>query len=714
MVQIEENDNAANLGSGNAIYEDQLLGDQNFDNVCVNVSIMTDDEEDEEGCRRPNCGEDILESEDNSEKGDEEEDDDESNKSEGDEHGGNYGSVYYDSDELRSCYSENEKEDGDAPTRKPTHLEKVRCDPDTVIHVFSVGMIFRDREECRHALAKYAIMKKLHVHFVKNHTRRVRAKCYTGCPWVFLANASSQMLIKWQQASFWKLTYRMGQPYIKLIDLQAICRTELHLKVSLTLCKNVKTKLHDDIIAVTKEEYRRLYDYEEEIMVSNRGSSCFVTSTREGEVNRFNRIRIIDMDGCFLKRLCKGQLLCAIGRDGNNQMFPIAWAVVQVENRDNLAWLLRCLKRDLPLEQGDGYVIISDMQKDLESAMKEYLPEVEHRRCARHVYANLAKQWKGEDRKIGFWTCAKSTFKQQLAESFKKLELLGGGMVSHVLEYDVETFCKVYFKTSTKCDVIDNNLAETFNGRILDARSLPIISMLEAIRVQVMTRLHLKRDACETWINDIAPRAMTKLEKNISKSCNWKLTFNGNTEYEKPNIYNVDRHVVNTALRTCSCREWDLIGLPCQHSIPAIHSAKGKPEHYVHEWYKVDKYKVAYQFMLRRMRAPQHRRMPGRPKKARKRDIHETKKTLVSETGKLSRQGRVMRCKTCGQPGHNIRGCPNRDPTLPAKQARPRKKGDKASTSEPPRPSADLIAHFGGKRKRHRQRASAELQAQFG
>ena len=39
--------------------------------------------------------------------------------------------------------------------------------------------------------------------------------------------------------------------------------------------------------------------------------------------------RLVGPDGCFLKGLLlKGQLLVAIGRDGNNQMFPVVWAVV--------------------------------------------------------------------------------------------------------------------------------------------------------------------------------------------------------------------------------------------------------------------------------------------------------------------------------------------------------------------------------------------------
>lgn len=44
---------------------------------------------------------------------------------------------------------------------------------------------------------------------------------------------------------------------------------------------------------------------------------------------------IIGLDGCFLKCTTKGQLLAAVGRDANNQMYHVAWAVVDVENIDN-------------------------------------------------------------------------------------------------------------------------------------------------------------------------------------------------------------------------------------------------------------------------------------------------------------------------------------------------------------------------------------------
>ena len=41
----------------------------------------------------------------------------------------------------------------------------------------------------------------------------------------------------------------------------------------------------------------------------------------------------ICLDGCFLKTLIGGALLSAIEKNANNQMFPIAWVVVEGEMR---------------------------------------------------------------------------------------------------------------------------------------------------------------------------------------------------------------------------------------------------------------------------------------------------------------------------------------------------------------------------------------------
>ncbi|KAK8686526.1 hypothetical protein V6N13_125550 [Hibiscus sabdariffa] len=72
---------------------------------------------------------------------------------------------------------------------------------------------------------------------------------------------------------------------------------------------------------------------------------------------------VVGLDGCFLKSSFKGEILSAVGRDCSNQNFPIAWAVVEVENRKTWAWFLNNLQHDLSLGDEDGCTLLNDMQK---------------------------------------------------------------------------------------------------------------------------------------------------------------------------------------------------------------------------------------------------------------------------------------------------------------------------------------------------------------
>ncbi|KAL0415683.1 UNVERIFIED_CONTAM: hypothetical protein Slati_3400200 [Sesamum latifolium] len=80
---------------------------------------------------------------------------------------------------------------------------------------------------------------------------------------------------------------------------------------------------------------------------------------------------IIGLDGCFLKGLYKGQLLAAIGRDPNENIYPIAFAFVEVEKFDSWLWFLRLLLRDIGSQEERGWAFISDRQKGLIDAVAE-------------------------------------------------------------------------------------------------------------------------------------------------------------------------------------------------------------------------------------------------------------------------------------------------------------------------------------------------------
>ncbi|CAN1813096.1 hypothetical protein LINPERHAP1_LOCUS26763 [Linum perenne] len=64
------------------------------------------------------------------------------------------------------------------------------------------------------------------------------------------------------------------------------------------------------------------------------------------------------LDGCFLKGGVDGMLLAAVGKDGKDQVYPIAWVVVESDNRDSWSWFIQVLVDDLGII--DGRSVISD------------------------------------------------------------------------------------------------------------------------------------------------------------------------------------------------------------------------------------------------------------------------------------------------------------------------------------------------------------------
>jgi len=51
---------------------------------------------------------------------------------------------------------------------------------------------------------------------------------------------------------------------------------------------------------------------------------------------------------------------------------------------------------------------------------------------------------------------------------------------------------------------------------------------------------------------------------------------------------------VNITERTCTCRLWQLTGLPCRHACAAMLYLNLKPEDYVDELLTMDKYNATY------------------------------------------------------------------------------------------------------------------------
>ncbi|CAI9290866.1 unnamed protein product [Lactuca saligna] len=164
--------------------------------------------------------------------------------------------------------------------------------------------------------------------------------------------------------------------------------------------------------------------------------------------------------------VCKGELLYAIGRDANDKIYPIAWAVVNVENKQNWKWFLELLIDDLNLNLGNGFSLMSDQHKGLIEAVKELLPYVDHRQCARHICQNLQKRFTGAIYHTLFWRASKATTEHVFKFMMKEIETLNLDAHQYLMEKDPKTWSSAFFQTGRCCDAVENGFSEKIRDKV--------------------------------------------------------------------------------------------------------------------------------------------------------------------------------------------------------------------------------------------------------
>nr|KAJ0191009.1 hypothetical protein LSAT_V11C800445800 [Lactuca sativa] len=233
-------------------------------------------------------------------------------------------------------------------------------------------------------LCNYAVANGYQLCFEKNDRTRLLVRCSKGAStfrlWASWMSDEESFQIKSLKADHncarnFKFGSLIGSHYTKeIVESQKISVRKLRLKVmvkfgiqvSMVQCRRAKKYALKLVEGNLVEHYGKLWSYGHEILRINPGSTvkldmedgpdgkkyfsnfyCCFQGVKQGWIEGCRRV--IGLDGCFLKGVCKGELLCAIGRDANDKIYPIAWAVVNVENKQNWKWFLELLIDDLHL-----------------------------------------------------------------------------------------------------------------------------------------------------------------------------------------------------------------------------------------------------------------------------------------------------------------------------------------------------------------------------
>ncbi|XP_023750315.1 uncharacterized protein LOC111898645 [Lactuca sativa] len=134
----------------------------------------------------------------------------------------------------------------------------------------------------------------------------------------------------------------IDNPRISYRNLAVAILRDFYLKVSFGQCRNAKKFPMDEIEGSLVAHNEKLRTYGLELLRTNPGSIVkFDVDIMPDSTVYFSMMyiclkdvkdgwmedckRVIGVDVCFLKGLCRGEILSVVGRDANNQMYPLAW-----------------------------------------------------------------------------------------------------------------------------------------------------------------------------------------------------------------------------------------------------------------------------------------------------------------------------------------------------------------------------------------------------
>ncbi|KAM3190289.1 hypothetical protein ACQJBY_068460 [Aegilops geniculata] len=262
---------------------------------------------------------------------------------------------------------------------------------------FHVGQVFSSIDQLRKAIREYSCKERLNITFSKNDKIRLGAKCDVGCPWCLYAsydNWTQSFMIKtfkdehncskkWQVRAFTsryiahKFVDKLrANEKMTLKGFGELVQKDWNMKVKRGKLGRARKIAFNIIYGDEIAQYNLLWDYAHEFRRSNPGSTFFLELADDGEFKKcyfsldackrgfLSACRpVIFLDGCHLKTQFKGILLTAIGMDLNDCIFPVAFAIVDIENTKSWRWFLTALKQDLHIVDTSLRTIMSDKQK---------------------------------------------------------------------------------------------------------------------------------------------------------------------------------------------------------------------------------------------------------------------------------------------------------------------------------------------------------------
>jgi len=379
----------------------------------------------------------------------------------------------------------------------------------------------------------------------------------------------------------------------------------------------------------------------------------------QASINGFEHCRpLLFLDGISLKSVKQWKLLAATGVDGENDVFPVAFAVVENETEENWHWFLLQLKSALPMSQPITFV--SKRQNGLETAVAQLFPGCTYGYCVNSLIEEfkleLEDSWTQqlmdtavEDFASAVYACKVDEFNACLDRVKAESEELA----EWILASNPECWSNAFFK-GERFGRYSSEASETFNSWISMRNEPSVVQAVDTIRCKIMEMIYTRRENSNTWSEILTPSVSHKIQEDLIRARTLEVICSTDSVFE---VRDEDTtNVVNIDTWECTCRRWQVIGLPCMHALAVIGRTDRCAPGFCAKCFTTQCYRAAYSMSINPIADPVNtmaaypvraRRGPGRPKL----------KPAVKPAEPLLKAKRAVRCSKCREYGHYKQTC---------------------------------------------------------